>query len=90
MPEYDLTHNKYVVHSMIIQTFNSFFARRLLASARPIDAQMDNKVITSPADCRLTVFKVRAVDDYLGGLPKLDGRSGKVADPIGVLYGMRL
>lgn len=39
------------------QTFNSFFARRLKASARPIDNQDDPRTVVSPADCRMTVFE---------------------------------
>jgi phosphatidylserine decarboxylase len=39
------------------KTFNSFFARRLKASARPIDSPQDPTVIVSPADCRMTVFE---------------------------------
>lgn len=39
------------------QTFNTFFARRLKASARPIDAQDDPRTVVSPADCRMTVFE---------------------------------
>lgn len=38
-------------------TFNAFFARRLLPTARPITAPKDNSIITSPADCRMTVFQ---------------------------------
>ncbi|KAJ9118162.1 hypothetical protein QFC22_004066 [Naganishia vaughanmartiniae] len=38
-------------------TFNSFFARRLKASARPIDSPQDPTVIVSPADSRMTVFE---------------------------------
>lgn len=38
-------------------TFNAFFARRLKASARPITSPDDPRIITSPADCRLTVFQ---------------------------------
>lgn len=38
-------------------TFNAFFARRLRADARPIDAQSDASNIVSPADCRLTVYE---------------------------------
>lgn len=41
----------------ILETFNSFFARRLKASARPIDGQDDPRTIVSPADCRMTVFE---------------------------------
>jgi phosphatidylserine decarboxylase len=41
----------------VSQTFNSFFARRLKASARPIDGQDDPRIIVSPADCRMTVFE---------------------------------
>lgn len=39
------------------QTFNSFFARKLLATARPIASLDDPTVVTSPADCRLSVFE---------------------------------
>lgn len=42
--------------SLIGQTFNSFFSRRLKPAARPITAPQDPLVIVSPADCRLTVF----------------------------------
>jgi phosphatidylserine decarboxylase len=38
------------------QTFNAFFSRRLKATARPITSPSDPLIITSPADCRLTVF----------------------------------
>ncbi|KAL1408510.1 hypothetical protein Q8F55_005322 [Vanrija albida] len=38
-------------------TFNSFFARRLVATARPITAAADPGVLTSPADCRIGVFQ---------------------------------
>ncbi|WVR04306.1 phosphatidylserine decarboxylase [Kwoniella sp. DSM 27419] len=37
-------------------TFNSFFSRRLVPSARPITSPNDPSIIVSPADCRLTVF----------------------------------
>lgn len=37
-------------------TFNEFFARDLRDDARPIDEPDNDKVISSPADCRLTVF----------------------------------
>ncbi|KAF8599250.1 hypothetical protein BDV93DRAFT_534147 [Ceratobasidium sp. AG-I] len=37
-------------------TFNSFFARKLKPDARPIDSPQDPKIITSSADCRLTVW----------------------------------
>ncbi|GME70556.1 unnamed protein product [Ambrosiozyma monospora] len=37
-------------------SFNEFFYRKLKPGARPIDAPNDNKVITSGADCRLSVF----------------------------------
>ncbi|KAK4685590.1 phosphatidylserine decarboxylase, partial [Tremellales sp. Uapishka_1] len=37
-------------------SFNAFFSRRLLPSARPITAPQDPSIITSPADCRMTVF----------------------------------
>ena len=32
-------------------TFNQFFARELNPGLRPIDAPMDNTIVTSPADC---------------------------------------
>ena len=38
------------------KTFNEFFARRLKPEARPIDAPEDPSIITSAADCRLTVW----------------------------------
>ncbi|WVQ83822.1 phosphatidylserine decarboxylase [Cryptococcus sp. DSM 104549] len=38
-------------------TFNSFFSRRLLPTARPITSPNDPSLITSPADSRLTVFE---------------------------------
>lgn len=38
-------------------TFNDFFARELKPSARPIDQPQDPKVVSSPADCRLTAFE---------------------------------
>ncbi|ORY25366.1 phosphatidylserine decarboxylase-domain-containing protein [Naematelia encephala] len=38
-------------------TFNSFFARRLLPTARPITSPEDPTIIVSPADCRLTAFQ---------------------------------
>ncbi|KAF8708278.1 Phosphatidylserine decarboxylase, partial [Rhizoctonia solani] len=38
------------------KTFNEFFARRLKPDARPIDAPHDPTIITSVADCRLTVW----------------------------------
>ncbi|KAB5592995.1 Phosphatidylserine decarboxylase proenzyme [Ceratobasidium theobromae] len=37
-------------------TFNEFFARKLKPDARPIDGLEDLSVITSAADCRLTVW----------------------------------
>ncbi|WWD21949.1 phosphatidylserine decarboxylase [Kwoniella shandongensis] len=37
-------------------TFNSFFSRRLVPTARPIAAPNDPSIVISPADCRLTVF----------------------------------
>ncbi|CAE6452374.1 unnamed protein product [Rhizoctonia solani] len=37
-------------------TFNEFFARRMKPDARPIDALEDPAIITSAADCRLTVW----------------------------------
>lgn len=37
-------------------TFNSFFARKLLPSARPVDGKTDPSIIVSPADCRCVVF----------------------------------
>ncbi|KAK4693998.1 phosphatidylserine decarboxylase, partial [Phenoliferia sp. Uapishka_3] len=39
------------------KTFNQFFYRELRPDARPIDAPEDPKVISSAADCRLTVFQ---------------------------------
>lgn len=36
--------------------FNEFFAREIKASARPIAEPNDPLVVSSPADCRLTVF----------------------------------
>jgi phosphatidylserine decarboxylase len=38
------------------RTFNEFFARELKANARPIASPDDGRVVSSPADCRLTVF----------------------------------
>ncbi|KAG9010619.1 hypothetical protein FRB93_003887 [Tulasnella sp. JGI-2019a] len=38
-------------------TFNSFFARKLIPGARPIDGANDSDVITSPADSRCVVFQ---------------------------------
>ncbi|KAG8699498.1 hypothetical protein FRC11_013655 [Ceratobasidium sp. 423] len=38
------------------KTFNEFFARRLRPDTRPVDAPEDPGVITSAADCRLTVW----------------------------------
>lgn len=32
-------------------TFNQFFARELNPGLRPIDSPMDNRIVTSPADC---------------------------------------
>ena len=37
-------------------TFNQFFAREIKLSARPIAEPDDRLVVSSPADCRLTVF----------------------------------
>ncbi|KAK8846641.1 phosphatidylserine decarboxylase [Kwoniella newhampshirensis] len=37
-------------------TFNSFFSRRLVPTARPITSPNDPSIVISPADCRLTVF----------------------------------
>lgn len=39
------------------QTFNSFFSRRLIATARPITSVGDPTVVISAADCRLTVYQ---------------------------------
>lgn len=36
--------------------FNEFFAREIKPEARPVDEPENNKVTSSPADCRLTVF----------------------------------
>ncbi|CAE7078243.1 unnamed protein product [Rhizoctonia solani] len=38
------------------KTFNEFFARRMKPDARPIDSPEDPAIITSVADCRLTVW----------------------------------
>ncbi|OWZ78123.1 phosphatidylserine decarboxylase [Cryptococcus neoformans Bt85] len=38
-------------------TFNSFFSRRLIATARPITSVGDPTVVISAADCRLTVYQ---------------------------------
>ncbi|CAE6532114.1 unnamed protein product [Rhizoctonia solani] len=38
------------------KTFNGFFARRVRPDTRPVDAPEDPGVITSAADCRLTVW----------------------------------
>jgi len=38
------------------RTFNEFFFRKLKPSARKIDGASDEKVVVSPADCRLSVF----------------------------------
>ncbi|USW52953.1 hypothetical protein Slin15195_G062720 [Septoria linicola] len=38
------------------KNFNDFFARELRPDARPIDEPENDKVVSSPADCRLTVF----------------------------------
>ncbi len=37
-------------------TFNEFFARRLIAGARPIASLEDDAVLISPADCRILTF----------------------------------
>ena len=42
-------------------TFNQFFARRLKPGARIVSSPSNPDIITSAADCRLTVF--RDVDD---------------------------
>jgi len=36
--------------------FNEFFARELKDNARPVDDPENSKVVSSPADCRLTAF----------------------------------
>ncbi|SMQ54786.1 unnamed protein product [Zymoseptoria tritici ST99CH_3D7] len=38
------------------KTFNEFFAREIKESARPIAEPDNDRVVSSPADCRLTVF----------------------------------
>ncbi|CAK3855847.1 related to phosphatidylserine decarboxylase proenzyme 2 precursor [Lecanosticta acicola] len=38
------------------KTFNEFFARELKPDARPIAEPDNDRVVSSPADCRLTVF----------------------------------
>ncbi|GMG19979.1 unnamed protein product [Ambrosiozyma monospora] len=66
-------------------SFNEFFYRKLKPGARPVDALNDDKVITSAADCRLSVFPsveeskklwikgtTFTVDKLLG--PKFDSR----------------
>ena len=39
------------------KTFNSFFARRLKPTARPITSPTNPSIIVSPADCRLTAYE---------------------------------
>jgi phosphatidylserine decarboxylase len=39
------------------RTFNEFFYRALKAGARPVAEEGDAKVVSSAADCRLTVFE---------------------------------
>eukprot|EP01006_Ploeotia_vitrea_P057844 TRINITY_DN68360_c0_g1_i1.p1 TRINITY_DN68360_c0_g1~~TRINITY_DN68360_c0_g1_i1.p1 ORF type:complete len:830 (+),score=454.84 TRINITY_DN68360_c0_g1_i1:310-2490(+) len=39
------------------KTFNEFFYRKLKPGARPVAEPDDNKVLVSPADCRLVVFE---------------------------------
>lgn len=39
------------------KTFNEFFYRALKPGARPVAAPEDAKVVSSAADCRLTVFE---------------------------------
>merc|ERR1711964_220501 len=38
-------------------TFNDFFARHLRAGLRPVASKDDDRVIVSPADCRLACFE---------------------------------
>lgn len=38
------------------QTFNDFFYRKLKPGARKVDAPDEDRVVTSPADCRCTTF----------------------------------
>jgi len=38
------------------KTFNEFFARELKENARPVAEPENDRVVSSPADCRLTVF----------------------------------
>lgn len=38
------------------KTFNAFFAREIRESARPLAEPENDKVVSSPADCRITVF----------------------------------
>lgn len=45
------------VPSSDTQTFNSFFARHLLPTARPVACRDDPHVLVCPADCRLSVFQ---------------------------------
>ncbi|KAL9097905.1 MAG: hypothetical protein Q9165_000231 [Trypethelium subeluteriae] len=39
------------------RTFNDFFARELREGTRPVEGEADPKVVSSPADCRLTAFE---------------------------------
>ncbi|KAI5450377.1 hypothetical protein NCC49_003159 [Naganishia albida] len=55
---YDLPLDELLIQDLTkYPTFNAFFARRLKASARPIDGQDDPRIVISPADCRMTVFE---------------------------------
>lgn len=39
------------------ETFNDFFYRKLKEGARPIEAESDDNIIVSPADCRCVVYE---------------------------------
>ncbi|KIR60414.1 phosphatidylserine decarboxylase [Cryptococcus bacillisporus CA1280] len=55
---YDLPLDELLVKDLSqYPTFNSFFSRRLLPTARPITSVGDPTIIVSAADCRLTVYQ---------------------------------
>ncbi|ODN96548.1 phosphatidylserine decarboxylase [Cryptococcus wingfieldii CBS 7118] len=55
---YDLPLNELLVQDLDqYPTFNSFFSRRLVPTARPITAPHDPTIVISPADCRVTVYE---------------------------------
>ncbi|WWC59068.1 phosphatidylserine decarboxylase [Kwoniella dejecticola CBS 10117] len=54
---YELPLNELLVQDLNqYPTFNSFFSRRLVPTARPITSPNDPSIVVSPADCRMTVF----------------------------------